>query len=58
MFNQNWSEAESKESSAFRELKQFLCPLLPLQKVSNHILCHGSQNSNVVSIVSKGFKVP
>ena len=57
--HQNWSEAESKESSTSRELKAVSLSLDAFAEyLKSQTVSWFTYNSNFVSIVSKGSKVP
>ena len=59
VFQQNWSEAESRESSTFRELKAVSMSLDSLvEELKFQTVSWFTDNQNVVSIVNKGSKIP
>ena len=59
VFQQSWSEAESRESSTFRELKAVSMSLDSLvEELKFQTVSWFTDNQNVVSIVNKGSKIP
>lgn len=58
VFQQNWSEQESSESSTFRELKAVSLSLDAfVDELKSRTVSWFTDNQNVVSIVNKGSKV-
>ena len=58
VFQQNWSEQESSESSTFRELKAVSLSLDAfVDELQSQTVSWFTDNQNVVSIVNKGSKV-